>query len=92
MGDRAVLGALVAVVAGAAALGSLVCAGPLTLARMGLTVPQQLAAQRVLTCGIFAALLALPFGAAFFARRLPPCAVGRGWRQRRTERRNARQF
>ncbi len=92
MGDRAVLGALVAVVAGAAALGSLVCAGPLTLARMGLTVPQQLAAQRVLTGCIFAALLALPFGAAFFARRLPPCAVGRGWRQRRTERRNARQF
>ncbi|MBQ8125664.1 MAG: hypothetical protein IJ173_07230, partial [Kiritimatiellae bacterium] len=60
-----------AVVAGAAALGSLVCAGPLTLARMGLTVPQQLAAQRVLTCGFLGALLALPFGAAYFARRLP---------------------
>ena len=37
-------------------------------------MPQQLAAQRVLTCGILAALLALPFGAAFFARRLPPRA------------------
>ena len=92
MGDRAVLMAAGAVVAGVAALGSLVCAGPLTLAHLGLTVPQQLAAQRVLTGCIFAALLALPFGAAFFARRLPPRAVGRGWRQRRTERRNARQF
>ena len=74
MGDKAVLMAAVAVGAGVAALASLVCAGPLTLARMGLTVPQQLAAQRVLTCGILAALLALPFGVAFFARRLPPCA------------------
>ena len=45
MGDRAVLMAAGAVVAGVAALASLVCAGPLTLARMGLTVPQQLAAQ-----------------------------------------------
>ena len=74
MGDKAVLMAACAVVAGVAALASLVCTGPLTLARMGLTVPQQLAAQKALTCGIFAALLALPFGAAFFARRLPPCA------------------
>ena len=75
MGDKAALMAAVAVGAGGTALGHLVCAGPLTLTHVGLSVPQQLAAQRMLTCGVFAALLALPFGAAFLARRLPPCVT-----------------
>ena len=62
-----------AVALGVAAMGYVSCARSLTLAHLGLSVPQQLMAQRALTCGIFAALAVLPFGAAFLARRLPPC-------------------
>ena len=65
--------AVAAVALGAAALGYISCARSLTLAHLGLSVPQQLMAQRALTCGIFAALAVLPFGAVFLARRLPPC-------------------
>ena len=63
--------ATIAVAFGVVALCYIVIAGPLLLVRVGLSVPSQLVAQRIITLVVFASLVALPFGVAHFARRLP---------------------
>ena len=63
--------AIVAVVLGVVGLCYVIVANPLMLVHVGLSVPNQLVAQRIITFVVFASLVALPFGAAFFTRRLP---------------------
>ena len=63
--------AVIAVSFGVVALCYIVVANPLTLVRVGLSVPKQLVAQRVITFAVFASLVALRFGVAYFERRLP---------------------
>ena len=63
--------AIISVALGVAALCYIVVANPLTLVHAGLSVPNQLVAQRIITFVVFTSLVVLPFGAAFFTRRLP---------------------
>ena len=63
--------AVIAVSFGVVALCYIVVANPLTLVRVGLSVPKQLVAQRVITFAVFASFVALRFGVAYFERRLP---------------------
>lgn len=67
--------ATIAVAFGVVALCYIVIAGPLVLVRVGLSVPSQLVAQRIITFVVFASLVALPFGVAYFERRLPQSLV-----------------
>lgn len=63
--------ATIAVAFGIVALCYIVVGSSLTLVRVGLSVPSQLVAQRIITLVVFASLVALPFGVAYFVRRLP---------------------
>lgn len=67
--------ATIAIAFGIVALCYIVIAGPLMLVRVGLSVPSQLVAQRIITFVVFASLVALPFGVAYFVRRLPQSLV-----------------
>jgi lysylphosphatidylglycerol synthetase-like protein (DUF2156 family) len=67
--------ATIAIAFGVVALCYIVVAGPLLLVRVGLSVPSQLVAQRIITFVVFASLVALPFGVAYFERRLPQSLV-----------------
>jgi len=64
--------ATISVALGVLALCYIVVAHSLTLVRVGLSVPNQLVAQRIITFVVFASLVALPFGVSYFTRRLPP--------------------
>ena len=63
--------ATIAIAFGIVALCYIVVGSSLTLVRVGLSVPSQLVAQRIITFVVFASLVALPFGVAYFVRRLP---------------------
>ena len=67
--------AIIAVAFGVVALCYIVVANPLTLVRVGLSVPNQLVAQRIITFVVYASLVALPFGVAYFERHLPQSLV-----------------
>lgn len=75
--------ATIAIAFGVLALCYIVVAGPLMLVRVGLSVPNQLVAQRIITFVVLASLVALPFGVAYFATvacKESPCANPRGSR------------
>ena len=63
--------AIFAVAFGVVALSYIVVANPHSLFRVGLSVPNQLVAQRIIAFVVYASLVALPFGVAYFERRLP---------------------
>lgn len=63
--------AIIAVTFGVVALCYIVVANPHSLFRVGLSVPNQLVAQRIIAFVVYASLVALPFGVAYFERRLP---------------------
>lgn len=67
--------AIIAVAFGVVGLCYIIVVNSLTLFRIGLSVPNQLVAQRVITFAVFASLVALPFGVAYFERRLPQSLV-----------------
>ena len=67
--------AIIAVALGLVGLCYVIVANPLTLVRVGLSVPNQLVAQRIITFVVYASLVALPFGVAYFERRLPQSLV-----------------